>query len=564
MLTGIAASPGIALGPARRLHHAGVLEAPSTRAAESPERERERLQAAIAGARAAIEADRRTVAARATAAEAQIFDAHLSLLSDEAMLERAADAITAGASAERGWHEAACEVAAIYRGLEEPLLRERAADVLDVGQRVLAVLQGEPAASIGQAGIVITAELTPADAVALDSELITGIATAHGAPTAHAAILARALGMPAVVGLGETVLQIGEGATVLLDGDAGTLVLEPSESTARAARERAQRRERWRTAALRRAHEPAATHDGVRVEVFANVGSPSEAVRAVSLGAEGVGLLRTEFLYLDRAELPDEDEQVGTLREIAVALQGRPLVIRTLDAGADKPLAALPMAAEANPFLGVRGIRVSLAVPDVLATQLRAILRIAAEFPVKVMLPMVATVDELIRARALLDQARIQTGVDAALELGIMVEVPAAALTAARLAEQADFFSLGTNDLTQYTMAAERGNERLAALSSGLQPAVLRLVDATVRAAGTRSRWVGVCGELAGDPAAAILLVGLGVTELSMAPALIPEVKATLAAVEFQAAQAAGRAALDAGDPAEVRALVAPLLPGDR
>ena len=250
MLTGIAASPGIALGPARRLHHAGVLEAPSTRAAESPERERERLQGAIAGARAAIEADRRTVAARATAAEAQIFDAHLSLLSDEAMLDRAADAITAGASAERGWHEAAREVAAIYRGLEEPLLRERAADVLDVGQRVLAVLQGEPAASIGQAGIVITAELTPADAVALDSDLITGIATAHGAPTAHAAILARALGMPAVVGLGETVLKIGEGATVLLDGDAGTLVLEPSESTARAARERAQRRERWRTAAL--------------------------------------------------------------------------------------------------------------------------------------------------------------------------------------------------------------------------------------------------------------------------------------------------------------------------
>ena len=288
-------------------------------------------------------------------------------------------------------------------------------------------------------------------------------------------------------------------------------------------------------------------------------------MRAVSLGAEGVGLLRTEFLYLDRAELPDEDEQVGTLREIAVALEGRPLVIRTLDAGADKPLAALPMAAEANPFLGVRGIRVSLAVPDVLATQLRAILRVAAEFPVKVMLPMVATVDELIQARALLDQSadtdrgRRRVGArDHGRGSGGGVDRRAAGRAGGLLLPR-----------HQRSHAVHDGGRTWATsvwprCLSGLQPAVLRLVDATVRAAGTRSRWVGVCGELAGDPAAAILLVGLGVTELSMAPALIPEVKATLAAVEFQAAQAAGRAALDAGDPAEVRALVAPLLPGDR
>ena len=564
VLRGIGASPGIAIGPAHRLRGADALEPPAERRAQSPEHERERLQAGIVGARAAIEADRQTVAARAGPGEAEIFDAHLSLLSDEAMLDRAQGAITAGATAERAWYEAAEQVADVYRSLEAPLLRERAADVLDVGRRVLTGLGGAPAASVGKAGIVIATELTPADAVALDAELVTGIATARGAATAHAAILARALGLPAVVGLGEPVLEIAEGATVLLDGDEGTLVLEPSESTAREARKRAEHRAKWQAEALAGAHQPATTRDGVRVEVFANLGNSAEAARAVALGAEGVGLLRTEFLYLDRAELPDEEEQVRTLREIASALEGRPLVVRTLDAGADKPLSALPLPAEANPFLGVRGIRVSLAAPDVLATQLRAVLRVAADFPLKVMLPMVATLDELVQARAVLDRARAETGIDAALPLGIMVEVPAAALTAARLAEQAEFFSLGTNDLTQYTMAAERGDERLAALSSGLQPAVLRLVQATVQAAAARSRWVGVCGELAGDPAAAVLLVGLGVTELSMAPALIPEVKASLRAITLPDAHAAALAALDAASPAEVRALATRLLPRER
>ncbi len=560
VLRGIGAASGIALGPARRLGGADVLEAPAQRPSESPEQERKRLQEGIVVARAAIERDRETIAARAGRAAAEIFDVHLALLADEAMRDPAEQAISAGATAERAWFEAAEQVTVVYRSLDEPLLRERAVDVLDVGRRVLTALQGKPGDAISQPGIAITAELTPAEAAALDPELVTGIATAHGAATSHAAILARALGLPAVVGLGEAVLEIDEGAVVLLDGDEGTLVLEPSEVTSRAAHGRAEHRAEWRTAARQRAREPGTTRDGARVEVFANLGSPGEAARAVSLGAEGVGLLRTEFLYLDRAELPDEDEQVSTLREIASALQGRPLVIRTLDAGADKPLSALSMPLEANPYLGVRGIRVSLARPDVLATQFRAILRVAADFPVKVMLPMVATLDEIVQARALLDQARTQTDVDAALELGIMVEVPAAALTASRLAEQADFFSLGTNDLTQYTMAAERGDERLATLLAGLQPAVLRLVHATVQAAAAQKRRVGVCGELAGDPAAAILLVGLGVTELSMAPALIPEAKATLRAIKLKEAQAAGRAALDAQDPAEARALATRLL----
>jgi phosphoenolpyruvate-protein phosphotransferase/dihydroxyacetone kinase phosphotransfer subunit len=558
VLSGVAASPGVAVGPARHLH--GATGPPPDRPAEAPERERARLEEAIAAARTAIAADRDVVAERAGGAEAAIFDAHLALLDDEAMLEPAQTAIAAGATAERAWHDAAEQVAGRYRALDEPLLRERAADVLDVGRRVVGALTGEQRAGPAEPGIVLAGELTPADAAGLDPALIRGIATAHGAATAHAAILARALGLPAVVGLGDGLLAVGEGTPLLLDGDAGTLQVDPPPDVLREAQERRARAEARRAAARERAHEPGATRDGARVEVFANLGSAGEAATAVQLGAEGVGLLRTEFLFLDRSELPGEEEQAQTLRAIATALEGRPLIVRTLDAGADKPLPALPMPPEANPFLGVRGIRLTLQRRDVLATQLRAILRVAAEHPVKAMLPMVATLEEIRAAHAVLDEARAATGIEAPLELGIMVEVPAAALTAAHLAEHVAFFSVGTNDLTQYTMAAERGDERLAGLLAGPQPAVLRLIATTVEAASAHGRWVGVCGELAGDPAAAILLAGLGVTELSMAPALIPEAKEALRAVDLAAARAAAKAALEAEDADAARKLALSLL----
>jgi multiphosphoryl transfer protein len=558
VLSGVPASAGVAIGPARRLGAAPG--PPPDRAADSPERERERLDEAIATARGEIARDREAVAGRAGKAEAAIFDAHLALLDDEALLEPAHEAIAAGAAAERAWHDAAEQVAALYRGLDEPLLRERATDVLDVGRRVVAAVTGEAAVGPTEPGIVLARELTPAEAAGLDPELVRGIATAHGSATAHAAILARALGLPAAVGLGDALLAIEEGTALLLDGEAGTLQVDPGDDVLREAGERRERLAARRAAARERAHEPGATRDGTRVEVFANLGSAAEAATAVERGAEGVGLLRTEFLFLDRPQLPDEDEQVETLRQIAVALDGRPLVVRTLDAGADKPLPALPMPPEANPFLGVRGIRLTLERPEILATQLRAILRVAAEHPVKAMLPMVATLDEVRATRALLEEARTATGIDAPLELGIMVEIPAAALTAEHLAEHVDFFSVGTNDLTQYTMAAERGDERLAGLLAGPQPAVLRLIKATVEAAAARGRWVGVCGELAGDPAAAILLAGLGVTELSMAPALIAEAKAALRAVDLADARAAADAALDAEDADEARRLAAALL----
>ena len=337
------ASAGVAAGPAHHLH--GAWAPPPERRAEDPERERERerLREAIDAAKAAIARDRDTVAGRAGRSEAAIFDAHLVLLDDDALLEPAQGAIEAGATAERAFYDAAEHLAERYRGFEEPLLRERAADVLDVGRRVVGALTGEPAAAGAVSGIVLAGELTPADAAGLDPGRVTGIATARGTATAHAAILARALGLPAVVGIGESVMAITDGTTVLLDGEAGTLQVDPPENVLREASDRRQRAEARRAKARERAHEPGATRDGARIEVFANIGSAGEAAKAVELGAEGVGLLRTEFLFLGRAELPGEDEQAATLREIALALDGRPLVVRTLDAGADKPLPALPM-----------------------------------------------------------------------------------------------------------------------------------------------------------------------------------------------------------------------------
>ena len=296
------------------------------------------------------------------------------------------------------------------------------------------------------------------------------------------------------------------------------------------------------------------------MEVLANLDGPRDAALAVEFGAEGVGLLRTEFMFLDGPELPSEDDQARALREVARALDGRPLTVRTLDVGADKPLPSLPQPHEHNPFLGRRGIRLSLAEPELLGSQLRAVLRVAAEHPLKLMFPMVATVDELRAALAALDAARAATGIDTAVEVGIMVEVPAAALLSEQFAPHVDFLSIGTNDLTQYTMAAERGNERVAALLEGTQPSVLRLVRETVDSARRDGAVVGVCGELAADPPAAVLLAGLGVRRLSLAPALVPEVKAALRSVALPAARAAAEHALAVERPDEARELAAALL----
>ena len=554
VLAGIAASAGIALGPARHLDHG--LAGPSSRASEGADVERRRLDEGLTAAREAIEADRERVAARGAAQEAEIFTAHLALLDDAALVERARALIDGGDSAEAAWHAAGEETAAQWRSLGDELLSERAADVDDVGRRVLSALGGgEARAALVEPGIVVADELTPRDTAALDPELVQAVATARGTATAHAAILARALGIPAVVGLGGAVLAIADGTSLLLDGEAGTVVVSPDDAQAVDARSRAAAADERRGVAREHAREPAVMRDGTVIEVFANLGGAGQASAAVEMGADGVGLLRTEFLFLERAELPSEDEQVQTLAAIAADLAGRPVIVRTLDVGADKPLQAVPMEPEANPFLGRRGLRLSLARPELLSVQLRAILRVAAEHPLKVMFPMVSTAAELDAALELLEQARADTGVRAPLDAGIMVEVPAAALLAEQLAARAQFFSVGTNDLTQYTMAAERGNELVGDLLAGAQPAVLRLIRLIAAGAAVHDRAVGVCGELAGDPAAAVLLVGLGVRELSMAPPLIAEVKQALRSVTLADAIAAAEQAVNATDAAAARAV---------
>ena len=522
VLAGVTAVRGLALGPARWSKLPSFdLDAV---VAGAPDDETRRLSAALDAARAQITA----TAARLPPGEAEIFAAQTLLLDDAALLDPARAAVAGGEPAARAIKQAADDVATAFDGMEDPYLRARAIDIRDVAGRVLGQLLGAEARVATEPGIVVADELTPGAVADLDPSTVWGIATARGGTLDHAAIVAGALGIPLIVGLGPPLLSVAEGAMLALDGDAGAVTIEPDTTTSAALEQRREAAAAARAEALAAANEPVVLADGRRIEVFANIGNASDAQLAVEQGAEGVGLLRTEFLFHDRATPPSEDEQVAALTEIAERLEGRPLIVRTLDAGADKPLPFLPTTPEANPFLGKRGIRLSLEQPELFAAQLRAILRVAAEHPLSVMFPMVSTVAELRAARRLLDAARDELGSTAQLGVGAMIEVPAAALGAAQLAPHVDFFSIGTNDLSQYTMAAERGNPALAGLLEDALEPVLTLIASVSAAAEAHGRWVGVCGELAGDPDAALRLVSLGVRELSMAPSRIPAVKARL------------------------------------
>ncbi len=555
VVRGFAASPGIAIGAVRRCH-VPSLEIDRDDATD-PDAEAAALDAAIADTVDAVRRQREAVAARAGETEAGIFDAHLLFLRDEALLAPARRAIHAdGRSAARAWRDAIDRTAAAWDGLEDEYLRARADDLRSVGSQVLARLLGVPPPHprIEEAGVLVAADLTPADTAGLDPALVRGIATARGGPTSHAAVLARALGIPAVVGLGDAALDLDEGSTVAVDGRVGDLYVDPSPDDVARLEAEAAALAAARAAASAGARGPAVTRDGVTVEVAANVGGPAEVPAAVEAGADGIGLFRTEFLFMGRDRMPDEDEQEAAYRAAAEALDGRPLLIRTLDAGADKPLPYLGQPHEENPFLGVRGVRLGLARPEILEAQLRAIWRVAADHRVRVMFPMVTTLGELRAARAVLERAG--AGSEVPLEVGIMIEVPAAALTASALAAEVDFFSIGTNDLTQYTLAADRGNEHVASLTDALHPGVLALIRATVEGAEAHGRWVGVCGELAGDALATPLLLGLGVRELSMSAPAIAGVKQAVRATDAgEAAALAGRAQACAGAD-EVRALL--------
>lgn len=563
-LKGIGASAGIAIGPAHVFERHGVVE----RVAVPPdgvEGEVARLRDALGRAREQLVEVRQQAARGAGEEAAAIFDAHLLMLEDPELAGRAEELIREErAGAEWAVDRAAREAAELLAALPDEYLRARAADLRDVADRVIAILRGQaehPLSRLTEPVVVVSRELTPSDTVHMDRSKVLGFVMEGGSHTSHAAILARTLGIPAVVGVPGVLQAVRTGDTVVADGEAGLVVVSPGEEELAGWLER---RRAWtgrqdRLRAL--ASLPAVTLDGHRVELAANIGSPADLAAALAHGAEGVGLFRTEFLFMDRDRAADEEEQFEAYRQVAEALGGRPVIIRTLDVGGDKEIPWLGVEKETNPFLGLRGIRLCLARPDLFLTQLRAILRARARGNVWVMFPMVAQLEEVRAARRLLGEAAAQLkarGVehDPALPVGIMVEVPSAALMVDELYGEVDFVSIGTNDLTQYTLAADRTNPRVAGLGDALHPAVLRLIARVGEAARGRGKWAGVCGDLAGDPLAAPVLLGLGMHELSMAPPCLPAVKEVVRAVSRAQAESLARAALRCESAAAVRGLL--------
>jgi len=487
-------------------------------------------------------------------AESGILEAQSLMLDDPALVDGATELMAQGRPADEAVAAAMAPFAEMLRASPDPVFQARAADVEDVVEQLARALhgaRGTPPPPL-QPSILVARDLAPSQTAGLDRALVLGFATEQGSATAHTAILARALGLPAVVGIAGVVDAVEDGQAVLLDGDAGTLVIDPSADLVATVRPAAQ---------AARDAEPAVTRDGRRVEIGCNAAGVEDAERAAAAGADGIGLLRSEFLFLGSDRLPSEDEQVEVLEAVSTAMGGRPVILRTLDVGADKPLPALPQPPEANPALGVRGLRLQLLRrPDLLLDQLRAALRVSARHPLRLMFPMVSTLDELRQAKALLAQARRDVHPSAAdgtgMQVGIMIEVPAAAVGADVLAAEVDFFSLGTNDLTQYLFAADRTNPELAPLADSLHPAMLRMIDQVVKAAHRRHRWVGVCGEMASDLWAVPLLVGLGIDELSVHPPVVARVKALVRRLDAAECARAARAALKLESGAAVRRLV--------
>jgi len=555
VVRGVPASTGIAIGP---LYQFKKVEIVVDETATDPAHEKSRLQEAIAAATSELITLHAEVKQRIGAEEAAIFEAHQAILEDPDLFESASTRIEGGASAGHAWQATIKSTAAQLAALQDELLSARAADIRDVGNKVLQILvgaDGDTSELPSDPVILIAEDLAPSDTASLDVNRVLGFCTAIGGANAHTAILARALGLPAIVGAGSGVLKLKNGTSAILNGDTGTLTLDPDPEVLTAAKNLQEEHKIRRATELEAALKPAITQDNHQVEVVANIGNVADAKQALGFGAEGVGLLRSEFLFLDRTDAPSEAEQFKVYRDIAVALDGHPVIVRTLDVGGDKPLPYVPMPPEENPFLGVRGLRLCLARPDLLRSQLRAILR-AAEFgSLRVMFPMVANVAELSAARRLVDEVQAELS-SPQIEVGIMIEIPAAAVLADIFAKDVDFFSIGTNDLTQYTLAMDRGHPELSAQADGLHPAVLRLIDKTVQAAHAAGKWVGVCGELGADPQAVPILVGLGVDELSVSVPAIPAVKAQIRSLSLSTAKRLAAEALECASATEVRRTV--------
>jgi len=562
MLKGISASPRIAIGKVFVYEKELKFER-RTIDEKEVDNELKRLDNAIAKSKSELAELRDETAKKIGEKEAKIFEAHLLMLDDPALITEVKKRIRSMTNAEAAVDEVVKSFVAMFDQMEDQYMKERAIDVQDVGERIIRNLLGKEFGSLAdlrEQVVVIADNLTPSDTAHMDKAKVVGFATNVGGVTSHVAIIAREYGIPAVVGLGDVTKHVKSGDLVILDGSSGTVIVRPDEETISRYRGLMTGLERQRKELEKLRELPAVTLDGRRIEIAANIGGPEEVATALANGAEGVGLLRTEFLYHGRNSLPTEEDQFTAYRTIAKKMGERPVIVRTLDIGGDKPPPYLEMPKELNPFLGWRAIRISLDLTDVFKTQLKAILRAGVYGNLKIMFPMISSVDEVRKAKKILEDAKkelMEKGVSFRkdVDVGIMVEIPSAAVIADSLAEEVDFFSIGTNDLTQYTLAVDRTNEKISHLFDELHPAVLRLIRNVIDASHVKGIWTGMCGEMAGNPLATPILLGLGLDEFSMSSMSIPEVKRIIRSASVAETRELAKKALDLPTAEDVRKL---------
>ncbi len=567
-LSGISASRGICIGPVFQFVRQKLeIEAKKT---INPSQELVRLNLAVETAKEQIDLIYKKALGEASKADAEIFQAHRMILEDPELLSETKKKIEQGGkSAESAMQETGKAFSDMMAAMQDEYFAARATDIMDVTNRVLRILLGvaeSPSAGLKAPSVIIADDLTPSDTVMLDKSLVIGFCTARGSATSHTAILARGLGIPAVAGAGEDVLTQANGTTVILDGTHGKAMFAPGTALVAEYRRRLEAAQKLHEEALKYANDPAKTKDGKVIEVVSNIGNVEGAESAIENGAEGVGLLRTEFLYLEQSELPSEDVQYAAYKGILEVFGDKPVILRTLDVGGDKEIPYMGLEVEANSFLGQRALRLCLVRPDIFKPQLRAALRASVGHNLKIMFPMVATVSEVREARKILRECMAElkeegTAYAEDIEIGIMVEIPSAALTADQLAKEVDFFSIGTNDLSQYTMAADRTNPKVSPLSNAFYPAVLRLVREVIKAAHKEGKWVGMCGELAGEPLALPILLGLDLDEYSMNPPMIPLAKQIIRNLDSEEMKKIAEGALALEDPAQIAAYIKEKIP---